>query len=274
MRTLSIILLLVMFRSTSTGQLAIGSTGRFVEVNHAKIYFEEYGQGEPLFLLHGFLSTAEDWRNFINEYSKKYRVLVWDMRGHGRSSNPDELKDFKHEQAALDLLELMKILGINKAKAIGHSSGAITILYASTMAPEKFDAIVLVSSQNYFSQPVRDWLKSRIWENYFDQTELDSLHGREKSLNLKNQFYQFSFLKGDPSISNDRLKKIKARTLVVHGDNDFIPVSQAWEIYKNIPGARIWISPNTGHMPQYGAGNENDFILRTLDFLHGEGWDH
>ena len=59
---------------------------------------------------------------------------------------------------------------------------------------------------------------------------------------------------------------------MIHGDNDFIPVPQAWEIYRSIPGARLWISPNTGHMPQYGTANEKDFISRTLDFLEGEGW--
>jgi len=59
---------------------------------------------------------------------------------------------------------------------------------------------------------------------------------------------------------------------VVHSDNDFIPVSQAWEIYQNIRGARLWISPNTGHMPQYGSGNDTDLIRRTMDFLEGKGW--
>jgi len=194
------------------------------------------------------------------------------MRGHGRSTNPDDKKDFKHEQAAVDLLELMNVLKIEKAKAIGHSSGGITLLYASSIAPERFEAVIPVAAQTYFSEPVREWIKSGVWENYFDQVELDSLHGRKKSENLKRQFYGFAQLQGDPSISNERLQKIKARTLVVHGDNDFIPVSQAWEIYKNIPGARIWISPNTGHMPQYGPGNNTDFIRRTREFLKGEGW--
>ncbi|MCR6720852.1 MAG: alpha/beta hydrolase [Chitinophagaceae bacterium] len=223
-------------------------------------------------MLHGFLNTAESWRGFIEEYSKKYRVIVWDMRGHGRSTNPDEQKDFKHEQSAMDLLELMKVLKIDKAKAIGHSSGGITILYASSIAPDKFEAIVPVASQSYFSEPVRKWIKSGIWEQYFDETELDSLHGRKKSEVLKKQFYGFGDLQGDPALTNDRLLKITARTLVVHGDNDFIPVSQALEIYQNIQGDRIWISPNTRRMPQYGPGNDTDFVRRTMDFLEGKGW--
>lgn len=267
-----LIMLFLLWSSASNSQLAVRDQGRMAEVNKVKIYYEEHGSGEPLFLLHGFLNTAENWRSYIEEYSKKYKVIVWDMRGHGRSTNADDLKDFKHEQAAMDLLELMKLLKIEKAKAIGHSSGGITILYAASIAPEKFEAIIPIASQNYFSKPVREWIKSGIWEQYFEQSELDSLHGRKKSDILKRQFYGFTDLQGDPALSNEKLAKITARTLVVHGDNDFIPVSQAWEIYQSIRGARLWISPNTGHLPQYGSNNEKDFINRTLDFLKGDGW--
>ena len=271
MRKFTLFLLLFSI-SNSLAQLSLQPSGKFVEVNEAKIYYEEYGKGEPLLLLHGFLNTAQNWDKFIEEYSKFYRVIVWDMRGHGRSSDPNGNLDFKHELAAKDLLALMEKLNITKAKAIGHSSGGITLLYAATIAPEKFEAIVPVAAQNYFSDPVREWIKSKVWERYFDQKELDSLHGKQKAQRLKKQFLGFGTLQGDPSLSKAALQKIKARTLVVHGDNDFIPVSQAWELYQNIPGARIWISPNTGHMPQYGNGNDSDFVRRTLDFLKGEGW--
>lgn len=272
MRLLTLFLVSLFLDDPTNAQLPLKNVGRIVEVSNAKIYFEEYGNGEPLFLLHGFLNTAENWQTFVEPYSGKYRVIVWDMRGHGRSTNPDDLKDFSHERVAQDLLQLMDILGIEKAKAIGHSSGAITILYASSISPEKFSAIIPIAAQINFSDPVRKWIKSGVWEKYFSPNELDSLHGKYKTEKLKRQFYGFAFLKGDPELSNSLLQKIRARTLVVHGDNDFIPVSQAWEIYQNIPGARIWISPNTGHMPQYGPGNDEDFIRRTLDFLDGKGW--
>ncbi len=273
MRNFYLLLLSAIFLNNTTfAQLPVKNNGRFADINNAQIYYEEYGKGEPLFLLHGFLNTAQNWSNFINEYSKNYRVIVWDMRGHGRSTNPGDAKDFKHEQAAMDLLELMKKLNIDKTKAIGHSSGAITILYASIISPEKFEAIIPVAAQHHFSDPVREWIRSKIWEKYFDQDELDSLHGRKKSEILKRQFYDFGRLKGDPSISGEQLQKITARTLVIHGDNDFVPVSQAWEIYKSLPRAHIWISPNTGHMPHFGPGNDSDFIRRTLDFLKGENW--
>lgn len=256
----------------SFAQLPISKNGKFIEVNKAKIYYEEYGQGEPLFLLHGFLGTTEDWKGLTEEYSKTHRVIVWDMRGHGRSTNPEAGIAFRHEQVARDLLALMDHLKIIKAKAIGHSSGGITLLYAASIAPERFETIIPVSAQIYYSQQVRDWIKSKIWEQYFSQEELDTLHGRVKGDFLKKQFYNFYELYGDPSLTPDELQKISARTLVVHGDNDFVPVSQAWEIFQSIPNAHIWISPNTGHMPHIGKDNASIFLKITLDFLKGVGW--
>lgn len=119
---------------------------------------------------------------------------------------------------------------------------------------------------------LRGWYTMSVlstWEQYFPQTELDRIQGREKGDLLKRQFYNFWQLYGDPSFTPDQLAKIKARTPVVHGDNDFVPVSQAWEMFQSIPMAHIWISPNTGHVP-HSPGNETDFIRRTLEFLKGE----
>ncbi|MBA4053450.1 MAG: alpha/beta hydrolase, partial [Marivirga sp.] len=78
-------------------------------------------------------------------------------------------------------------------------------------------------------------------------------------------------LQGDPAITPDQLARIRARTLIILGDNDYIPVGQAFEMYQNIPKARLWISPNGWHEPQSGV-NQADFIRRTTEFLEGE-WD-
>src|SRR5690606_37152138 len=95
MRNISLVLLFVAWSNCNYAQLSVKSLGRIMELNKAKIYIEEYGQGEPLFLLHGFLSTADSWKNFIETYSQHYRVIVWAMRGHGRSSDPNNQNDFK-----------------------------------------------------------------------------------------------------------------------------------------------------------------------------------
>jgi pimeloyl-ACP methyl ester carboxylesterase len=97
------------------------------------------------------------------------------------------------------------------------------------------------------------------------------MHGKEKGPLLLRQMYNFRKQYGDPSFTPDLLASIKARTLIIHGDNDPIaPVTNAWEMYRNIPKASLWIVPNGGHVPSAIAANRDDFIRRVLEFLHGD----
>jgi len=255
-------------------QEPISQNGKFSNVNGAKIYYEEYGQGEPLILLHGFGRTASDWQPFIPELSKHYRVIAWDMRGHGRSTNPDTSVAFLHTVAAQDLLTLMDNLKLDKAKLIGHSSGGIISLYAATLQPQRFEAIVPMSAQLYFTTQTRDFIKNNATpEMFYKFNDCEKLHGKEKGMFLAKQFFNFHKLTGDPAITPDRLAAITARTLVVHGDNDFVPVAQAWEMFNTIPNAHLFIVPNGWHMPHEGPLNSADFTRRTLAFLNGE-WNN
>ncbi len=255
-------------------QEPISENGRFTSVNGAKIYYEEYGQGAPLILLHGFGRTASDWKAFIPELSKQYRVIAWDMRGHGRSTNPDTTNVFLHAVAAQDLLMLMDNLKIEKAKVIGHSSGGIIALYVAHLQPERFEAIVPVSAQLNFSTETREFIEHNAKpEDFYIFNDGEKLHGAEKGMQLAYQFYNFRNLTGDPNITSEQLSKIKARTLIVHGDNDFVPVSNAWEMFNTIPNAHLFIVPNGWHMPHEGPLNSADFTRRTLAFLNGE-WNN
>jgi pimeloyl-ACP methyl ester carboxylesterase len=254
-------------------QEAVAPNGKFIAVNGAKIYYEEFGQGEPLILLHGFGRTLADWKPFIPEFSKQFRVIALDMRGHGRSTNSDTSKVFLHATAATDLLELMEKLRLKKVKAIGHSSGGIIILYAAIKEPDRFEAIVPVSAQLHYSLQTREFIKMNAKpEAYYEFNELEDQHGKTKGRLIARQFYHFHELYGDPSITPDQLATIKARSLIVHGDNDFVPVAQAWEMYQNIPNAHLWIVPNGWHLPHVGGLHEIDFNRRTIEFLNGE-WD-
>lgn len=271
-KSIKVLLLLAAIFSVKTvfAQLPVSSNGKFVTVNGAQIYYEEFGQGEPLLLLHGFNRSIEDWNLLIPEYAKNFRVIAWDMRGNARSTNPDTSIAFPHSRVGKDLLAFMDAINLPKVKVVGHSSGAMAILYAASIAPERFDAIIPVAGQMYYSNQVREFIE-KFAKPIVPNPQSYRLHGKEKADHLNQQFYNFRKLYGDPSLTPDQLSKITARTLVIHGDNDFVPVSQSWEIYRSIPKAHIWISPNTGHEPQ-GHGNEQDFLKKTIGFLKGE-WD-
>ena len=255
-------------------QEAVSAGGHFADLNGARIYYEDHGSGEPLLLLHHFGSTASPWKTYIDDWAPRYRVIAWDMRGHGRSTNPASTDAFLHTEAARDLLALMDSLGIGRARAIGASSGGMTLLHAATMAPERFEALVLVGAQIYYSEAVRRWIvTSGPWEQDPERMRrFTQLHGQARGLQLAQQFWRFRNLYDDPAFTPDKLATISARTLIVHGDNDFVPITQALEMYHSIPSARLWIVPNGGHLPYLAQDNHVDFVRRVTEFLEGK-WD-
>src|SRR5690349_14900910 len=96
-------------------------------VNDIEIYFEDRGTGQPLVLLHGGMGIGADWRHVFPADPEHYRVIVPDLRGHGRSTNPGGAFTFR--QCARDVLALLDTLGIGQTKAIGLSMGAKTLLH-------------------------------------------------------------------------------------------------------------------------------------------------
>src|SRR5215831_14970260 len=147
-------------------------------LNGFDMYFEDRGAGEPLLLLHGGMGIGDDWRHVFPRDPEGYRVIVPDLRGHGRSTSPDEA--FTIRRCAGDVLSLMDHLHVRRVKAIGLSLGAKTLLHVSTMQPDRVDAMVLVSATPYFPQPLRDAAAAftRASLERLPAVERDALRGR------------------------------------------------------------------------------------------------
>src|SRR6202035_1074738 len=88
-----------------------------LSIHGMRMYHERYGHGPPLLLLHGFSGASSDWASFVDQWSADYELILPDLRGHGRSTNP--ARQYTHRQAARDLLALLDRLGIASCKAIG-----------------------------------------------------------------------------------------------------------------------------------------------------------
>lgn len=147
----------------------------------------------------------------------------------------------------------------------------MTLLYAASMEPQRFDAIAVIGAQWYSSTQVRDFIRAGFCppDSAFVASLLQT-HGPQRGTQLVRQFCHFKDLYGDLALTPDILAKITARTLVVHGDNDFVPISQAWELFRAIPKSRLWVVPNGGHLPYTDSSNVADFTRRTLDFFQGK----
>lgn len=248
--------------------------GDVVTTHGADIYFEQHGEGEPLVLLHAFGWTGASWERYLQDLAQHYRVIVPDLPGHGRSTYPDTTGVWRIDAVAQQILGLLDALELEQVRALGGSAGGVVLLSAATMEPGRFEAIAIVGGTPYRSEATRDWIRQYAppYGAAPDSASV-AMHGAKRAALLDRQFRNLGEYYGDHQLTPDLLSQITARTLIVHGDNDaLIPVSMAWEMYRAIPGAHLWIVPNGGHVPYRDPANEVIFKQRILDFFGG-AWE-
>ena len=247
--------------------------GHTASVNGIEMYYEISGSGPPLVLLHGFGGSGQNWNDLRNEYTKEYRVIVPDLRGHGRSTNP--ANQFTHRQSALDVYALLDKLEIRQFKAMGISTGGMTLIHMATQQPARAEAMVLIGATIYFPEQARVIMRRSTAESMtpqdWEQMRRVHKHGDEQIRALRNEFHNFKDSYDDMNFTPPYLATITARTLIVEGDRDqFFPVAIPVEMYRSIPHSYLWIVPNGGHVPigEHAA----EFTRTTLAFLRGD-WD-
>ena len=248
--------------------------GRSVHANGIEMYYETRGRGEPLVLLHGGGGVGDNWRLVFEEPPEGFQLIIPDLRGHGRTTNPSG--EFTFRQCALDLFALLDHIGVGEFKAVGMSMGAKTLLHAATARPARVEAMVLVSGAPYFPEQAREFMRQAAGAEH---TESEWRHMREWHKHGDEQiralFRLPELLKdsyADLNFTPPYLSTIEARTLIVHGDRDpLYPVGLALEMYAAIPRSYLWVVPNGGHGPIFG-GAARRFAETTLAFLRGE-WE-
>jgi pimeloyl-ACP methyl ester carboxylesterase len=251
-------------------QDALPATGKTLAINGMQCYYEEYGRGEPLLLLHGFSASGEVWAPFVPELAKSYRLIVPDLRGHGRSTNPSN--QFTHRQSALDVFALLETLGVTEFKAMGISTGGMTLLHMATQQPSRVEAMVLIGATIYFPEQARVIMRQCTVESLtpedYERLRQIHKHGDEQIHALRRQFYGFKDSYDDMNFTGPYLSTITARTLIVHGDRDaFFPVPIPVEMYRSIPNSALWIIPEGEHVPIFDA--QAPFVATALRFLAG-----
>ncbi|MBI3667233.1 MAG: alpha/beta hydrolase [Acidobacteria bacterium] len=265
--------LLIFAAHLGLAQTPAPSESRTLAVNGMEIYYEAYGEGRPLVLLHGFGGSGAAWKPFIAEFAKHYRVIVPDLRGHGRSTNPSNR--FTHHQSALDVYALLHQLKIDRFQGMGISTGGMTLIHMATAQPSHVEAMVLIGATIYFPEQARVIMRKSTMESLTAQ-EWERLrqihkHGDEQIRALRNEFHNFKDSYDDMNFTPPFLSTITARTLIVHGDRDqFFPVEIPMEMYHSIPKSYLWLIPNGGHVPI--VDRQAEFTQTALQFLRGD-WE-
>jgi pimeloyl-ACP methyl ester carboxylesterase len=218
--------------------------GKYIPINGANIYYEEYGKGEPLLIIHGNNGSIKSMENQIEYFKNKYRVIVADNRGHGKS----ELKtdSLTYVQITKDWDGIVNYLKIDSINIVGWSDGGIIGLKMGISGKSKIKKIVAMGANlRPDSTAVHSWaikhdlkslkmIKSKIQEE--DTTQ---------NWDLQKQLLEI--LLAQPNIPIKDLSKIKAKVLIMAGDEDITKNKHSLEMYENIPKAQLCIMPGETH---------------------------
>jgi len=214
--------------------------GHYANVRGFKMYYEIYGKGEPLLLIHGNGGSINNFSGQIPYFAKKYQVIAVDSRAHGRSV--DKGDSLSYEMMAEDFSELLDELHIKACNVIGWSDGGNNGLLLAIHHPDKVKKLVVTGANI--------WIDLRVFPPDLlevPDTLLDSLSKLPQTADVKNAAKVWKLVYQEPNISLTQLNSIKSQTLVIGGDHDIILPTHAVLIADNIPKSNLWILPNSGH---------------------------
>ncbi|MCW3466254.1 alpha/beta fold hydrolase [Chitinophaga nivalis] len=234
------------------------AAGRYQATRGIRLYYESYGKGEPLLLLHINGGSINVFSGQIPFFAKNYRVIAVDSRAHGKTTDPADSLTF--EMMADDVNALLDSLHIKSCPVIGWSDGGITGLVLAMRHPEKVKKLV-VSGPNLW--PDTTALIPFVYD-YLQRTA-DSLAKLPPTAANKNQLKVIRLDLLEPHLTLQQLEAIKCPTLVIGGDHDGIPVTHLVDIYRHIPQAYLWIVPSASHF--IATTKKDQFNARVAEFL-------
>jgi len=231
-------------------------------INGKNIYYEVYGKGTPLFLLHGYTQSSKAWHDHVDDYIDEYQVYLVDLAGHGKSDAFTETLSIK--KVAEDLNALIQHLKLDKINAFGFSYGGDVLYQLALINPSIIDSMVTIGSLGSWSiDDYPEVEKSFTYEIAKDYPWIKGAHKSDEQVRIMfEQFKHYSI-----RLSNDELKRIKANVLIVSGDDDQgVPLEEVMRSRKYLPNSDLWIIPNVGH-GGYDAENKAAFVRASKAFL-------
>ena len=221
-----------------------------------QIYYEEAGSGAPVLLSHGYSATARMWQGQLDALAGEYRIIAWDMRGHGQTDSPDDPGAYSEAATVDDMAAVLDAAGVEKAVIGGLSLGGYMSLAFNVKYPERVLALMLFDTGPGYKNPVgrEGWNETALARaKAFEENGLESL-GRGAEVRIAQHrsaqglaHAARGLLAQFDSRIIESLPDIKVPTMVLVGENDqpFIGASQY--MAAKIPGARLVTLPGAGH---------------------------
>ena len=221
-------------------------------------HYIERGSGEPLILLHG---NGEDCSYFVHQmepFSKHFRVIAIDTRGHGKT--PRGNAPFTIRQFSDDLSGFMDDHGIEKASILGFSDGGNIAMIFAMAHPERVEKLIL-NGANLDPSGVRRSTQIPIEIGY----RIAKLFAG-KSPEARKNAELLGLMVNEPDVKPGELRRIQAPTLVIAGEKDMIKESHTRLIAQSIPGAILSVLPGNHFIANKNPAAFNEAVLRFLLF--------
>lgn len=232
------------------------NAGKYVNVGDAKLYYEVYGKGSPLLLLHGdTFGYISEFDQYIPLLSKHFKVIAPGMRGHGKSELGT--KKYTYKLFAEDVLAVLRQEKIDSALVIGFSAGAITAYYLAAYYPHKVKKVVAMAGaldSTSYRQEIWSEVKAKYTGDDFEKM-LPELVKERKALMPKPNSYNELIEKLRDSwkepvyVEREKAASIKCAVLTVAGDRDeYFKAGSFVAIHQIIPRSQLAIIPNCNHV--------------------------
>lgn len=222
-----------------------------------KLYYEAAGRGEPLLLLHGNGESGRIFDEIAGELRGKYRLILPDTRGHGRSEKGGQPFDFT--LFSQDVCALLDHLGLDSAHILGFSDGGSTAMQLALSSPHRVRSLILLGA-NMSPKGIKAACQVPIVLGW----ALCSLIARVNQKAVDNRDILELMVK-HPNFTAEQLSQITAPTLILAGERDIVKGAETKQIAASIPDSRVEIIPGAGHnlpgeRPKEVAGLVRDFL--------------
>lgn len=208
--------------------------GHYADVNGIKLYYETYGSGEPLIMLHGNGGSIDAFRNQIPFFEKYYRVIAIDSRLQGKSGGSADT--ISYEMMASDFCALLDQLQIKSAYVLGWSDGGIDGILMALNCPDRVKKLAASGANTVADTTAL---------SQADFVEMKKVVANPQSSPVEKALNQMMI--DQPNIAYSELGKIKCPVLIMAGDRDMIKPEHTLKIFQSIPGASLCIFPDSHH---------------------------
>jgi pimeloyl-ACP methyl ester carboxylesterase len=243
----------------------------YLDLPDQRIFVEEHGGGEPVFLLHGGFVGAECWAGQVPALAADYHVFVPERRGHGRS--PDVPGPYTTEVFAAETAQVIATLAQGSAHVIGWSDGAYVAAHLALHRPDLVRSAVLIGqalSADGETEAVRALMHDPHLADYFRESYAKTSPDGPEHFDVV--FDKIVTLWRDPlEMPIDQLAGITAPVLVMQGDDDGVRLEWSLALARALPHGQLAVVPGTGHgAPIQRAAQVNRMILDFLADQHPE----